>query len=168
MFRKKAASPLLETAPITSQSGSAVDHIAAVTGLAVLALGLAQLLVPLVAAPLTGIEPGTASEILGLQWALFGGLLALGGVIRTRVITIFAAEFIMISAIVSLLVTFAKHHDMMPLIVHGSVAFIGLVSSGFARLSDKADLKKELQLLRARTSTTRDREMDADGNLTDA
>lgn len=156
MFKTNAVRPLVEQAPPKVRTGGAVDHIAAANGALILALGVTQLAAPDFAAPLTGIEAGTGAEILGLQWAALGALLAIGGIIRTRVVSIFAAEFVMISAIAALAVTLVKRPDAVPLLIHGSVLFLGLISSGFARLTDKAELKRELRLIRELVSVDHD------------
>ena len=156
MFRKKAIQPLTEARTPVTRFGGAVDHIATITGILILGLGVTQLVSPVLAAPLTGIAPGTGAEILAVQWVVLGGLLAVGGIIRTRVVTIFAAEFVMISAVAALAVTLFNQLDLVPLLVHGAMAFLALVSSGFARLTDKADLKRELRLMREEASLGRE------------
>lgn len=130
------------------KSGGAVDHVAAASAVVVAGLGLAQLFVPLMAAPLTGIESSTGAQIVGLQWALLGGLLAFGGVFRMRVVTIFAAEFLFLCGVAAAIVSAINHPDMMPLLVNSAVAFVGLANSGLARLVEKADMKRELRIAR--------------------
>lgn len=153
MFRKKGIQPLNDDRPLMKQSGGAVDHIAAGTGVFILALGIAGLVSPFWIAPLTGIEPGTGSAIVASQWVVFGALLLAGGVLRTRVVTIFAGEFVMISALVALAITLINNPGLINSLIHGSMAFLGLVSSGFARLTDRADLRRELVWMREQAST---------------
>lgn len=153
MFRKKGIQPLLDDRPPMTRSGGAVDHIAAGTGAFILSLGIAGLVSPFWIAPLTGIEPGSGGAIVASQWAVFGTLLLAGGVLRTRVVTIFASEFVMISALVALAITLVNQPDWINSLIHGSMAFLGLISSGFARLTDKADLKRELLLMRERANS---------------
>lgn len=146
MFARQEDILLLDERP--SKSGGAVDHVAATSAMLVAGLGLTQLFMPLAAAPLTGIESSTGAQIVGLQWALLGGLLAFGGLFRMRVVTIFAAEFLFISGVAAAIVSAINHPDMMPLLVNGAVAVVGLVNTGLARLVEKADMKRELRITR--------------------
>lgn len=146
MFAKQEDILLLDERP--SKSGGAVDHVAAASAILVAGLGLTQLLMPLMASPLTGIEGSTGAQIVGLQWALLGGLLAFGGLFRMRVVTIFAAEFLFIAGVAAAIVSAINHPDLMPLLVNGAVAVVGLVNSGLARLVDKADMRRELRIAR--------------------
>ncbi|MEM7688073.1 MAG: hypothetical protein AAF291_03545 [Pseudomonadota bacterium] len=132
------------------KAGGAVDHIAAASAVMVTGLGVAQVLVPLVATPLTGIENGTAGIILAVQWIVFGAVLAVGGLFRMRVVTIFAAEFLLVAGLAAGAVIMLFTPDPIPLFVHGAVALVGLINSGLARLTDKAELKRELSLAKAR------------------
>lgn len=156
MFKKKTIQPLVDDRTRAPRTGGAVDHIAAATGVSVLVLGVVQLVAPDWIAPFTGIEPGTGAAILGVLWASLGGLLTIGGIIRTRVVTIFAAEFVLIAALAALGVTLVTNPEFIPLLLHGAMAFFGLLSSGFARLTDKADLKRELRLMREQASLGRE------------
>ena len=131
-----------------NHSGGAVDHVAAAGAALVAALGAAQIFAPALVSPMTGIENGTGAQIVGAQWALLGGLLAAGGLFRLRVLTIFAAEFLLIAGLAAMIVVSIKQPNMVHVLIHGGVAFIGLTSSGLARLSDKADLKRELRIAR--------------------
>lgn len=163
MFKKNKIQPLVEDRPKAARTGGAVDHIAAATGVPILVLGVAQLVAPVWTSPLTAIEPGTGAAILGVLWAVLGGLLTIGGVLRTRVVTIFAAEFVLITALAALAVILFTRPEFVPLLVHGAMAFFGLLSSGFARLTDKADLKQELRLMREQVSLVREaREIESD------
>lgn len=130
------------------KTGGAVDHIAAAAAVPIIGLGIAQIVTPLLAAPFTGIEDGTGGQIIGLQWAVFGAILAFGGLFRMRVLTIFAAEFLLIAGIVVVAVNAMTGPEFMPLLVNGAVAGVGLVCSGLARLTDKAELKRELRIAR--------------------
>lgn len=152
MFKKKTIQPLVAAPPIATRTGGGVDYIAAGTGVPILVLGVVQLVAPELVAPLTAVEPGTGAAILGVIWAVLGGVLAIGGIIRARVVTIFAAEFVLITALAALAVTLFRRPEFIPLLVHGTMAAFGLLSSGFARLTDKADLKRELHLMRERAS----------------
>lgn len=147
MFARNEEILMLDDKPARRDS-AAVDHIAAAGATIVAALGAVQTLAPTMASPLTGIEGGTGAQIVGAQWAILGVLLAAGGLFRMRVLTIFAAEFLLIAGLAALIVTAFQQPDAVHLIVHGSVAFIGLASSGLARLTDKADLKRELRIAR--------------------
>lgn len=168
MFTKKNVLPRAEGSSIQARSGAAVDHIASFTGIIAVAVGVTQLAAPVVTAPLTGIEPGTAADILGLQWASLGALLTAGGFLRTRVVTIFAAEFILISGLVALTIVALESKSIENLLIHGAMALIGFVNSGFARLSDKAELKKELRLLREQASMARERDTAVEGESSNA
>lgn len=156
MFKKQSIKPLVTNQPKATRSGGAVDHIAAATGVPILVLGVVQLTAPSMVAPFTGIEPGNGAAILGVLWAAFGGLLALGGIIRARVVAIFAAEFVLIAALAALAVTLVTQPEFIPLLVHGAMAFFGLLSSGFARLTDKAELKRELRLMQEQATISRE------------
>jgi len=168
MFRKNKILPLVEQTPTRSRPSAAVDHIAAFTGIFVVALGVAQLIAPVMTAPLTGIEPGTAADVLGLQWAALGAVLTLGGFLRTRVVTIFAAEFILISALAALTILAIELQAIESLLIHGAMAVIGFLNSGFARLSDKAELKRDLRLMREHASIVRERDPAAEGDSPNA
>lgn len=139
-----------------SNSGGAIFHIAAVTGVFIAGLGAGQLFAPALVSPLTGIEASTGGDIIGLQWGILGGLLAVGGIIRTRVLVIFAAEFVLISALAALAIKFYEPHDSVSMLVLGAVALVGLVNSGITRLADKAELKREMRLMREQASLPRD------------
>lgn len=164
MFKKKKIQPLIEDRPRAPRTGGAVDHVAAATGVPILVLGVVQLVSPYWAAPLTGIEPGTGAAVLGLLWAGLGGLLAIGGIIRTRVVSIFAAEFVLMIALAAVAVTLVTQPEFIPLLVHGAMAFFGLLSSGFARLTDKADLKRELRLMREQATISREPRQTSSGD----
>lgn len=156
MFAKRdKIYPLVETSAQVSKSGGAVDHIAAASAVMVVGLGIAQLVTPLFATPLTGIESGTAGMILAVQWIAFGAILAVGGLFRMRVVTIFAAEFLLVAGLAAVAVTILNSPDPIPLLIHGAVAFVGLVNSGLARLTDKAELKRELHFARAHAEEAR-------------
>ena len=131
------------------RQGGAVDHIAAVTAMFVAGLGAVQLFSPILVNPMTGFESGVASQIIAIQWAVFGALLFIGGLFRIRVLTISAAEFLMLVGLSGLAANLLHEGAAVPLIVHGAIAFAGLLNSGLARLTDKAELKRELQLMRA-------------------
>ncbi|MEL7453749.1 MAG: hypothetical protein AAGJ50_10305 [Pseudomonadota bacterium] len=146
MFAKDEDILLLDERP--AKSGGAVDHVAAASAVLVAGLGLTQIFLPPLAAPLTGIEGSTGAQIVGLQWALLSGLLAFGGLFRMRVVTIFAAEFLFLTGVAAAIVSAINHPDMIPLLVNGAVAFVGLINSGLARLVDKADMKRELRIAR--------------------
>lgn len=127
------------------KQNTAIDLLAVVAGTATGALGAAQIFVPIIAYPLTGLESGLASQIVGLQWLVIAGLLLLGGILRVRVVTIFAAEFLTIGAGVALTVVLFNDPKSVAVIVHAAMALMAFACSGFARLTDKADLKKELR-----------------------
>lgn len=103
---------------------------------------------PIFAAPLTGLDNGIGSQIIGLLWSLLGGLLAVGGILRVRVLTIFAAEFLLLLGLTALILIFIRQIEPIALLVHGAVAFVGLINSGLARLVDKAEIKRELVIAR--------------------
>lgn len=156
MFAKsEKIRPMLDQEIRSTKSGGAIDHIAAATAVMVVGLGVAQLVTPLFATPLTGIESGTAGMILAVQWIVFGAILAVGGLLRMRVVTIFAAEFLLVSGLAAVAVTVLNSADPIPLLVHGAVAFVGLVNSGLARLTDKAELKRELHFAKAHAEEAR-------------
>lgn len=136
-------------APKPVKQGGAVDHIAAVTAMFVAGLGFTQIFVPLLVNPMTGFEGGVAAQIIAIQWAVFGSLLFIGGLFRIRVLTIFSAEFLLLVGLSGLAANLIQQGAMVPLMVHGGIALAGLANSGLARLTDKAELKRELQLLKA-------------------
>ncbi|MGY6550315.1 MAG: hypothetical protein ACXIT4_00275 [Erythrobacter sp.] len=148
MFRKSRIQPLPIEAPQRTRPGAAVDHIAAATGVPVLVLAVTQLAAPGMAAPITGLEPGAASAILAVQWAALGGLLLIGGIMRMRAVAIFAADFLIITGLSGAIVSLFAQTSLMPVIIHSAIAALGFLSSSFARLTDKADLKRDLRLLR--------------------
>ncbi len=156
MFKKQTIKPFGADQHKAPRTGGAVDHIAAASGVPILVLGVVQLVSPDLAAPLTAIEPGTGSAILGVLWAVLGGLLTFGGIIRTRIVAIFAADFVLIAALAAVAVTLFSQPEFIPLMVHGAMAFFGLLSSSFARLTDKADLKRELRLMREQATISRE------------
>lgn len=111
-------------------------------------LGIAQLLTPAFVNPLTGFETSMATQVIGLQWIVFGVLLATGGLFRTRVLTIFASEYLLLVGLIGVGASLLHRGDAIPLMVHGAIAFTGLLNAGIARLTDKADLKRELRIAR--------------------
>lgn len=137
------------------RAGGAIDHIAAATAVPILGLGLTQLVAPLFATPLTGVESGTAGTILAVQWLTFGAILAVGGLFRMRAVAIFAAEFLFVTGLASIAVVTLTMNDPIPLLVHGVVAVVGLITSGLARLTDKAELKRELRFAKATAEEAR-------------
>lgn len=155
MFRKTRIQPLPLENPPRSRSGAAVDHIAAATGLPVLLLAVAQLVVPDMAFSISGLEPGTASAILAAQWAALGGLLTIGGIIRARAVMIFAADLLMISGLAGAIVCLFWQQSLTPIIAQSALAALGFLSSSFARLTDKADLKRDLRVMREQAKQDR-------------
>lgn len=147
MFRKSGIQPLPLEEPHRTRSGVAVDHIAAATGVPVLVLAAIQLAAPAMAGPITGLEQGAASAILAVQWAMLGGLLVIGGITRTRAVAIFAADFLIIAGLAGAIVCLFAQSSLTAIIMHSAIAALGFVSSSFARLTDKADLKCDLRLL---------------------
>lgn len=124
-----------------------VDILATITGTALLVLAFGQLLMPAASQPLSGIEPGIPGQILAVLWAVFGALLLIGGFTRLRVLTIFSGEFVTIVSLATLAVIMVHQPDIIALIIHGGLAALAFVSGGFARLSDKAEIKRELRLM---------------------
>lgn len=77
---------------------------------------------------------------------------------------IFAAEFVLIAALAALAVTLFTQPEFIPLLVHGAMAFFGLLSSGFTRLTDKADLKRELRLMKEQATISREPRQNSPGD----
>lgn len=132
----------------TNRSGGFGDPLAVATALMVAGLGVTQLIVPAFVNPMTGFESGMATQFIGLQWIVFGVLLATGGLFRTRVLTIFASEYLLLVGLIGVGASLLHRGDAVPLMVHGAIAFTGLLNAGIARLTDKADLKRELRIAR--------------------
>lgn len=156
MFGKKSSTAGASPSPISirmKSSAPAIDSLAVITAIAAAGLGGGQLFAPLAAAPLSGLEDSLASRILAVQWLFLAGLLLLGGATRLRVVTIFAAEFLMIGSLAALAVTVYAEPGSVAPFTHGAIAVLAFACSGFARLTDKADLKKELRLLREHAGT---------------
>lgn len=140
--------------PISAnEKGTAVEALAITTSIALLILGLGHLLFPLAFSPFTGIGSDTAGQIIAVQWIAFGMLLFLGGISRLRAITIFAADFIMIASIATLVVVLLGRMNFSEVLIHGSITVLAIASSGFARLSDKAEIKRELHLVREQATS---------------
>jgi hypothetical protein len=156
MFKKPSIQPMQPASPLRSRSGEAVDHIAAASGVPVLILAAAQLLAPSMATPLTGLEAGTASAILAAQWAALGGLLLFGGVTQTRAVAIFAADFLIIAGLAGAIVCLFTQSSLTAIITHGIIAALGFLTSSLSRLTDKADLKRELIMMREQASHERE------------
>ncbi|GMN14978.1 hypothetical protein [Altererythrobacter sp. MTPC7] len=157
MFAKRnKIQPLVEPSTLKpAKQGGAVDHVAAATAMLVAGLGFTQLFAPLLVNPMTGFESGLAAQIIALQWIVFGGLLFFGGLFRIRVLTIFAAEFLMLAGLTGVAATMLHQGEMIPLLIHGGIAITGLVNSGLARLTDKAELKRELHFAKANAAEAR-------------
>lgn len=134
MFRKSRIQPLPVEEPHRTRSGAALDHIAAATGVPVLVLAALQLAAPAMAGLITGLEPGSASAILAVQWAVLGALLLIGGITRTRAVAIFAADFLIIVGLAGAIVCLFAQSSLTPIITHGAIAALGFVSSSFTRL----------------------------------
>lgn len=150
--------------PLRRRRGiAAVDNIASLSGALIVSLGVAQIAFPLVAEPMTGLAASAAAHIIALQWVILGSLLLVGGLLRTRVVTIFAAEFVMISALATLAITFTRDPLLEPILIHAAILGLGLVNSGFARLTDKADLKRELRLMREQVALANEPRPNANG-----
>lgn len=137
-----------KTAPKPKKQTSAIDLLAVICATFTGALGITQFFAPLVASPLTGLDAGIGSQVIALQWTVMAGLLLLGSVFRARVVTIFAAEFLMIGSAAALGVVLLNDPKSIAVFVHGAVAVLAFASSGFSRLSDRAEMKRELRLLR--------------------
>ncbi|MGB3472548.1 MAG: hypothetical protein WBA51_17170 [Erythrobacter sp.] len=146
--------------PGQHRQGSAVDHIAAASAVPVLAIGVSQLVTPLFAAPFTGFESGPTSLILALQWIVFGGILMAGGVLRIRVVAMFAAEFLFVTGLIAAAFMVLTTQERLPLLVHCGITIIGLVISGITRLADSAELKRDLRFARASAADTASGEID--------
>lgn len=131
-----------------NRKSQVVDLVAVIAATCLASLGVLQLIAPALAAALTGIEAGLAGEILAVQWLLMAALLFVGGVLHMRVVTIFAAEFVVIGSLAAFFIALVRSPDAMPMFVHGAIVLLALGSSGFARLTDKAELKREVHLLR--------------------
>lgn len=129
-------------------SAPAVDLLATVVGTAVAAMAGAQFLFPWAASPLTGFEPGLATDVLALIWGLLGVLLLMAATMRLRVLTIFAAEFLFMIGAAAAVVIFFRDPGSVALMTHAAVAGLAFASSGVARLADKAELRRELRLVR--------------------
>ncbi|NJS13993.1 MAG: hypothetical protein HC788_04475 [Sphingopyxis sp.] len=71
----------------------------------------------------------------------------------------------LIAALAAVAVMLTTKPELIPLLVHGSMAFFGLLSSGFARLTDKAELKRELRLMREQAGLGPN--LGQDGNMPD-
>lgn len=150
---------MLEERPtLANKAGGAVDHVAAASATLVAGLGLAQLFTPLLVSAMTGLESGLASHIVALQWIVLGGLLFVGGVLRIRVLTMFAAEFLMLTGLTGVAAGLVHQGDIVPVLVHGAVAFVGLINSGLARLTDKAEMTRELRLAKATAEEARQKQ----------
>ncbi|QUL38360.1 hypothetical protein [Erythrobacter sp. JK5] len=159
MFAKRSAiQPMVEPPVGPVRSGGAVDHVAAASAVMVIGLGVMQLAAPFFTSPLTGMEAGTGGTIIAVQWIVFGAILATGGLLRMRVVTMFAAEFLLIAGVVAAIVTMLGNHEPIPLLVHGAIAFVGLTNAGLARLTDSADLKRELRLAKESARMSREDE----------
>ena len=150
MFGKQhRIQPMIDPVAKNRRNVAAVDHVAAAVATLIIGLGVVQLVAPFFASPLTGIESGTAATIIAVQWITFGSILALGGLFHLRSLTILAAEFLLVFGLIALGVALLGQHDPVQLLIHGSVAFMGLTTGGLARLTDKADTDRELRLMRA-------------------
>lgn len=154
--KRKMAEPILQPSAIKpAQQGGAVDHIAAASAMVVVGLGVTQLFTPLFVSPMTGLESSRAAQIIAMQWILFGAFLFFGGLFRIRVATIFSAEFLMFVGLSGVAASIYRQGDMVPLMVHGAIAFTGLTNTGLARLADKAELKRELKIMKASNEEAR-------------
>lgn len=147
MFTKKENILMLDDRR-ADRSGGFGDPIAVATALMVAGLGIFQLFMPAFVQPLTGFEAGMATQVIGLQWIVLGVLLAAGGLFRTRVLTIFASEYLLLVGLIGVGASLLHRGDAVPLMVHGAIAFTGFFNAGIARLTDKADLKRELRIAR--------------------
>ena len=148
MFKQKTIQPLKPAIPAPARVGGAVDHIAAATGVAVLFAGVVQLVMPLAASPFTAVGTETSGVILAVLWTVLGGLLVAGGVFRVRPVSIFAADYLLVVGLAGVVVCLLAERAFTPVIFHGAVAGLGFVGSSFARLTDKAELKRDLRFAR--------------------
>ncbi len=67
---------------------------------------------------------------------------------RARQLTIFGAEFLLVTSICSIAVLAITGAGPLAIGLHATLAIMALTSTGFARLTDKADLKRQLTLAR--------------------
>lgn len=131
-----------------AKQNGVIDLLAVATGTAAGALGAVQLFAPFMGGPLTGLDNSVGSQLVALQWLVLAGLLLVGGITHIRVVSIFAAEFLMIGALSALAINLWYDHQSLAVFVHGAIAAMAFSCSGFARLTDKADLKRELKIMR--------------------
>lgn len=99
---------------------------------------------------------GTASAILAAQWAALGGLLLFGGVTQTRAVEIFAADFLIIAGLAGAIACLFTQASLTAIITQGMIAALGLLTSSLSRLTDKADLKRELVMMREQANHERE------------
>lgn len=142
--------PLLAKDPSSpKRQESAVDMVALSTGLLVGLLGAGQLFAPLVAGVFTGIDAGIGGQVLAALWLVMGAVLAIGGMTRVRSLAIFSAEILVLTALATFAILLLTGASYLAMGIFAVMAAMALATSYLARLSDKAQIKHELQLARA-------------------
>ncbi|APG62028.1 hypothetical protein LPB140_03465 [Sphingorhabdus lutea] len=141
------ASQTTISAPAKPRS-AIIDMIAFITGSAALAGGLLTLFAPLPIEMLTGMGEGIGADAVAAQWSIFGLLLIFGSAAKLRAISIFAAEFLLISSLCLLAILIWREAGSVSVGIQIAVAALAFITSGLARIADKVEMSRDLKLTR--------------------
>lgn len=75
---------------------------------------------------------------------------------QTRAVEIFAADFLIIAGLAGAIACLFTQASLTAIITQGMIAALGLLTSSLSRLTDKADLKRELVMMREQANHERE------------
>jgi hypothetical protein len=99
------------------------------SGGAVIMLGMAELSDSQSFHIATGLGSEIAASIIAVQWIVFGVFLFIGGLFSRRLLTTYAADFLMLSSICAAIVLLVNSASPMALAIQFLIAVLAFVSS---------------------------------------
>ncbi len=133
---------------LPKQSAPVVDFLAVATGTLVIIMGVMQIVATPVVVPLSGLGSDITSEVIALQWAFLGLLLIVGGIAKTRVITVFAAEFLLLTSLAVIAILLWREPDSFAIATNTVIGALAFASAGSARLVENSEIKREISFAR--------------------
>jgi hypothetical protein len=120
----------------TSDSFFFVYHIAFVSGLALVSLGAAQIMVPTLVKLFTGYGGSIAGVAMGVQWALIGTVMALSALFKVRKGVVFSGLVLAVLSVSSIASHFLNDHVTISMLVHTAVTLIAMLVCAAPRSAD--------------------------------
>lgn len=122
--------------------GFAVDHAAFACAVLIAGLGVVQFVAPHYASALTGLSDNVIGNGFAILWIALGSLLALSIVTANRAMTSAAALVMFISGVASFAVAMVERPDIINILIHGAIAFLGATTCEVAQLTRKEQLRQ--------------------------